>query len=163
MIYTTGAFDLFHIGHLQFLRRAGEYGKLVVGVMSDEFIARTKGAPPVIPCNQRAHIVAALGCVRYVGIVTDHTDYSLIDEYPIDLRAVGSDYGQFTGHGEALGEMINRGIEIVYLKKTPNVSTTMIKEKIRGQSGCDCGCGLEGCRPQYGTGPHPSYVLTIER
>ena len=159
-VYTTGAFDLFHFGHLRLLERAAEYGPLVVGIMSDEFIARTKDGPPIIPYCQRACIVGALECVDHVGMVTNHTDYNLIDEYPVDVRIIGPDYGKLPGHREAIAEMMNRGIEIAYLKKTPDISTTVIKEKIRGQSGCDCGCGLEGCRMPGWAGPHSGQFPT---
>lgn len=145
-VYTTGAFDLFHIGHLQLLERASRFGSLVVGVMSDEFIRRTKGASPIIPYWQRARIVEALECVDHAGMVTDHIDYNLIDKYPISIRIVGPNYGELIGHTEAIAEMARRDIRIVCFSRTSGISTTAIKEKIRGQGGCNCGCGMEGCR-----------------
>ena len=65
--YTTGVFDLFHIGHLRLLQRAkSRCDRLIVGVSTDELVQSYKNKKPVIPFEERSEIVAALKCVDVV-------------------------------------------------------------------------------------------------
>ncbi len=65
--YTTGVFDLFHIGHLRLLQRAkSKCDRLIVGVSTDELVQSYKNKKPVIPFEERIEIVAALKCVDVV-------------------------------------------------------------------------------------------------
>ena len=67
--YASGVFDMFHVGHLNLLRRARHRcHHLVVGVASDEYVELLKGRPPVAPCDERIDIISALGIVDEVVI-----------------------------------------------------------------------------------------------
>ena len=69
--YISGAFDMFHIGHLNLIRRAkGRCARLIVGVLTDEVIERIKKKWPVVPLAERAEIVASLRYVDEVDITT---------------------------------------------------------------------------------------------
>jgi len=136
VVYTSGTWDLFHIGHLRFIEAASRLGdKLVVGVTTDDFAASYKGIPPTIPFMQRRAIVAALRCVDATVPARFPLDIVPMVEYGITIRAVGPDYGggnrQPRGHIETIEWMRDQGIEVVYIPRTPDVSTTLIKERIR--------------------------------
>ena len=126
---TFGTFDVFHYGHLRILERARERcDHLVVGVSSDEFIAsKNKHHGLAFPYEQRAAIVAELRCVDEVfkeECEEKKADY--IREHHANLFIIGDDYvGKFDWLKEACG------IEIAYLPRTPDVSTTELISKIK--------------------------------
>lgn len=132
VVYTTGTFDLLHVGHVRLLKKAKELGDyLVVGVKSDEFIEHTKGKKSIFPCWERAEMVGALGCVDEVMITYGRTDYKPMESCKPYIRAVGPEYGQWEGHQIALEWMANRGIQIHTIERTPDISTTTIIERIQ--------------------------------
>ena len=126
---TFGTFDMFHYGHLRILQRSRALcDRLVVGVASDEFnMRKDKHRVPVFPWEQRAAIVAELKCVDEVfkeECEEKKADY--IREHHADVFIIGADYeGRFDWLREKLG------IEVVYLPRTPGVSTTDLISKIK--------------------------------
>lgn len=126
-IATFGTFDLFHIGHLNILRRAKALGDwLAVGISTDELNISKKGIAPVHSYDQRAAIVAAL---RYVDHVFAEHSLELKRNYLLEVRAdvlvMGDDWaGRFDEFCDI--------VEVVYLPRTPEISTTNIKHVIRG-------------------------------
>lgn len=130
IVFTAGVWDLFHIGHLEFLRRAKALGdKLVVGVMTDVAVKESHGQYPIIPFAQRMWIIEALGCVDRVGAHRHPKDYWGFDHCGATIRAIGPQYFKTPLHQEAHDELTARGIKYVEIPRTPNVSTTEIKEK----------------------------------
>ena len=125
---TFGTFDMFHYGHLRILQRSRALcDRLVVGVASDEFnMRKDKHRVPVFPWEQRAAIVAELKCVDEVfkeECEEKKADY--IREHHADIFIIGADYeGRFDWLKEACG------VEVVYLPRTPGVSTTGLIEKL---------------------------------
>ena len=93
-VFTNGCFDLLHLGHVTYLRRARSLGDfLIVGVNSDESTRRLKGPRrPLVPESDRAEVLAALANVDYVTIFTDNTAGPLIDVLRPSVYAKGSDY-----------------------------------------------------------------------
>ena len=126
---TFGTFDMFHYGHLRILQRSRALcDRLVVGVASDEFnMRKDKHRVPVFPWEQRAAIVAELKCVDKVfkeECEEKKADY--IREHHADVFIIGADYeGRFDWLKEACG------VEVVYLPRTPGVSTTELISKIK--------------------------------
>jgi choline-phosphate cytidylyltransferase len=125
-IITFGTFDVFHFGHLRLLERARELGgHLAVGVSTDELNFRKKGVNPVFPQDQRLRIVGALRIVDHVFLeesLEQKREYILRER--ADLLAMGDDWqGKFDGFGDIC--------EVVYLPRTPAISTTAVIEKIR--------------------------------
>ena len=132
IVYISGVWDLFHIGHLNALENARRLGDmLIVGVVTDEFCAEYKGEMPVIPFEERRHIVESLRCVNATVPVTSFDIPPL--EYRVSIRAHGPGYGQYQGQQALLRKIANMGIEAVYIPRTEGVSTTIIKERIRGK------------------------------
>ncbi len=126
--YAAGAFDLFHIGHLNILRQAKEQcDELIAGVVSDEMLRRVKGVDPVIPTAERAEIVRS---VRYVDGVHVETVPDKLDVW----KQVGFTHF-FKGddwHGTAKGERLERefaevGVTVVYFPYTAHTSSTRLR------------------------------------
>lgn len=132
--YTTGVYDMFHIGHLNLLRRAKEQcDYLIVGVSTDELIEREKGKSPVIPLEERMEIVKA---IRYVDEVVVQQDKDKLGAYlsldkKFDVMFVGSDW-KGTAQWERYEEQFKPyGVKIVYLPYTDGVSSTLLRQKIQ--------------------------------
>ena len=94
VVLANGCFDVLHVGHVRYLAGARELGDvLVVGVNSDEQVARLKGAGrPILPENERAEIVAALESVTYVTVFDEPTVEELLLTLKPDVHAKGTDY-----------------------------------------------------------------------
>lgn len=120
-VLTYGTFDLFHIGHLNILKRLREKGdRLVVGVSTDEFNA-LKGKKPVVPFEQRLEIVKA---IRYVDDAIPEETWEQkredITKYGASVFGIGEDWrGKFDDLGDE--------VEVVYLPRTSGISTTEMK------------------------------------
>lgn len=90
-VYTSGVFDLFHVGHLSVLKKAKEFGDyLIVGVHSDEDVESYKRSP-IIPCEQRCEIIRNIKCVDEVIIapLTPNNDESFYEINKIDIHVAG--------------------------------------------------------------------------
>lgn len=127
--YVSGAFDMFHIGHLNLIRRSKERcDRLIVGVLSDEVIERIKKKCPVIPLDERMEIIGAL---KYADEVTI-TTYPLLnkvvawEKYKFDAMFSGDDHKD-DGWAARETELKERGADLVYFPYTKNVSTTALQ------------------------------------
>ncbi len=129
-VFTSGTWDLFHVGHLNILERSAALGtRLVVGVSTDELIESYKHMPPVIPYEERARIVEAIRCVDLVVPQTVLTDIRQLKEHDVDIVTIGSDWEN--KYLEGLEWMKSQeGKRVVYLPYTDGVSTTSIKQRI---------------------------------
>lgn len=118
-IITFGTFDLFHIGHLNILKRAKEQGDyLIVGVSSDE-LNKKKGKISIIPLNDRIDIVKS---IKYVDEVFIEDSLELKDQYIKDYNA------DILVMGDDWKDKFNWvSCDVLYLERTPNISTTLIK------------------------------------
>ena len=130
--YTTGVYDMFHIGHLNVLRNAKEQcDYLIVGVSTDELVKREKNKTPVIPYEERAQIVAA---IRYVDEVVPQPDKNKVgawEKYHFDKMFVGSDW-EGTPQWKKFEEQFKPlGVEIVYLPHTDGISSTQLTSVIK--------------------------------
>jgi glycerol-3-phosphate cytidylyltransferase len=124
-VLTYGTFDLFHIGHLNLLKRARELGdKLIVAVSTDEFNA-TKGKTTLMPFEHRVELVRS---VRFVDEVIAEANWeqkiSDVQKHNVDVFVMGSDWqGKF--------DFLTPYCEVVYLPRTDNVSSTDLKKAIQ--------------------------------
>lgn len=130
--YTTGVYDMFHIGHLNILRRAKEQcDYLIVGVSTDELVRQEKGKSPVISYEERAAIVSAIKYVDQVVTQTDKNKLAAWERYGFDAMFVGADWQGTPQWGQYEKELGPKGVEIVYLPHTYGVSSTQLASVIK--------------------------------
>lgn len=132
--YTTGVYDMFHIGHLNILRKAKECcDYLIVGVSTDELVQKEKNKTPIIPYEERRQIVEAIRYVDKVVPQVDKNKYAAWQKYHFDKMFVGSDWKgtkQWQEYEEQFSEV---GVEIVYFDHTDGISSTILREKLNEQ------------------------------
>ena len=122
IIYTTGAFDLFHYGHLNILRKSKELcNKLIVGVSDDQLIIKAKNRQPTIPYIQRAAIVDAINYVDLVIPQMNKNKQEVVDKYNIDAITVGDDWK---------GKYPQISCDLIYLKYTAEISSTLLRQTL---------------------------------
>lgn len=128
--YTTGVFDMFHIGHLNILKRAKEQCEyLIVGVSTDELVKDYKHKIPVIPFGQRVEIVSA---IKYVDEVVPQTTMNKMEAYEkLHFNAIfhGSDWQGSDMYNKIIEEFSKVNVDVVFLPHTDGISSTQIKEK----------------------------------
>ena len=125
-VITFGTFDVFHVGHLRLLERARSLGdQLIVGVSTDEFTFRKKNRLPVFTEAERMEILLGLRCVDSVfreESLEQKREYLL--EHRADILTMGDDWaGKFDEFSDIC--------KVIYLHRTPAISTTAVIEKIR--------------------------------
>ena len=133
--YTTGVFDMFHIGHLNILRRAKEQcDYLVVGVTTDELCRKRKNKTPIINECDRMAIVEA---IRYVDKVVPQIDMDKIrpvKDLGADAVFVGSDWKGTEAWNKYEKQFAEVGCTVVYLDHTDGISSTILREKLKDGS-----------------------------
>jgi glycerol-3-phosphate cytidylyltransferase len=128
--YTSGVFDLFHIGHLNILKRAKALcDRLIVGVTIDELVGY-KGAKAVVPFEERLEIVQNIKCVD-LAVPQDHLDkYEMWQKLKFDVMFIGDDWYN-TERFKKFEEKLSRvGVKIIYLPYTGGISTSNRKQKL---------------------------------
>lgn len=126
--YAPGAYDLFHVGHLNILRQAkSRCDYLVAGVVSDDMCARTKGRRPIIPLEERLEIVRN---VRFVDDVYAEMTPEKLDSWrEVHFTHIfkGDDW-RGTPKGEKLeSDFAAAGVEVIYFPYTVHTSSTMLR------------------------------------
>jgi glycerol-3-phosphate cytidylyltransferase len=130
--YTTGVFDLFHVGHLNILRRAKEQCEfLIVGVSTDELVVEYKNKKPVIPFSDRAEIIEGIKYVDMVVPQVNRDKFSAWENLKFDVMFVGDDWKGSPLFSEVEKKFKKVGVEIVYFPYTKGVSSTELKHKIQ--------------------------------
>ena len=125
-VITYGTFDLLHYGHIELLRRAKSMGDyLVVALSTDEFNWNCKQKKCYFPYEERKRMLEA---IRYVDLVVPEENWEQkstdVDKYNIDVFVIGDDWeGKF--------DFLKEKCEVVYLSRTPEISTTKIKQDLQ--------------------------------
>lgn len=124
-VITYGTFDLFHYGHLRIIERAKSFGDyLIVAVSTDEF-NHIKGKKCIYPYEHRAKIVEAIkGVDQVIPENSWEQKREDIKKYKVDVFVMGSDW---KGKFDELADLC----EVVYLERTPNISSTEIKNNVK--------------------------------
>lgn len=129
--YTTGVYDMFHIGHLNILKRAKELcDYLIVGVSTNELVEKEKNKTPIIPYKDRVEIVKA---VRYVDMVVPQTDknkFGAWERYHFNRMFVGSDWKGTDIWKSYEKQFLPIGVEIIYLDHTDGISSSLLRTRL---------------------------------
>lgn len=130
--YTTGVFDMFHVGHLNIIRKAKEQcDYLIVGVSTDEVVEDYKHKTPVICFEDRIKIVEA---IRYVDKAVPQTTMDKTvawRELKFDAIFHGDDWKGTGYYNECEEQLKKLGVDVVFLPHTPGISSTDIVKKIK--------------------------------
>tara|TARA_S200000501_G_C20868428_1_gene763146 strand:- start:5613 stop:6026 length:414 start_codon:yes stop_codon:yes gene_type:complete len=127
--YTTGVFDLFHIGHLNILKRARlECDHLIVGITTDELCQSVKNKKPFIPFQERMDLVEA---IKYVDEVVPQTNYNKMEAWnnlKFDRMFVGDDWKGSDQWNAIEDQFVKVGVEIIYFPYTTHTSSTILRD-----------------------------------
>lgn len=129
--YTTGVFDMFHIGHLNILKNAkARCDYLIVGVSTDDVVEEYKKHRPIIPFEERVEIVSA---IKYVDEVVPQTSMNKMEAYKklkFDVLFHGSDWKGSDMYNKIIEEFSEIGVAVEFLPHTEGTSSTMLREKL---------------------------------
>lgn len=131
VVFTSGCFDLLHVGHVRSLEEARAFGdRLLVALNTDASVRRFKGRErPIVPLRQRAEVLAALACVDWVTWFGEDTPRRILGELRPDVFAKGGDWPMATLRARDLPEGFAG--EVRRLRQVPRVRTTALVSRIR--------------------------------
>jgi glycerol-3-phosphate cytidylyltransferase len=129
--YAAGAYDLFHVGHLNILQHAkSQCDYLIAGVVSDELCAQRKGVGPFVPLAERAEIVRHIAFVDQVHEEHDEDRLATWEKLRFHRFFKGDDW-RGTPKGRRLeAELATKGVEVVYFPYTVHTSSTMLRRAL---------------------------------
>jgi glycerol-3-phosphate cytidylyltransferase len=134
-VLVPGVFDVFHIGHLNYLKRAAEFGDyLVVAVQEDRVVERAKGTAMVTPLPERVALIEELRFVNEVVSYIDVFQGPLLAALQIDVFACGTEYGNdpcFPDQTRTLEYCRDKQIEVARIPRTSHVSSTKIRSRLK--------------------------------
>lgn len=129
--YTTGVFDLFHIGHLNILKKSKEKcDYLIVGVSTDELVASYKNKIPVVPFEERIKIVESIKYVDKVVVQDSMDKFKAWEKYKFDVIFHGDDWKGSSMYSDIEKKFASVGVDMIYFPYTQGTSSTILREKI---------------------------------
>lgn len=132
--YTTGVFDMFHIGHLNILEKAkAQCETLIVGVTTDALCYSRKNKYPIICEEERVRIVKAIRYVDKVVLQTDMDKFKAVQQHGCDAVFVGSDWKGTPAWEKYEQEFSKLGCTVVYLDHTDGISSTILRERLNAE------------------------------
>ena len=130
--YTTGVFDLFHVGHLEILRKAKENcDYLIVGVSTDELVQEYKNKRPIITFDQRIEIIKSIKYVDEVVVQKDRDKLSALHKIGFNIMFVGDDWKGSKLFSELECKFQKYGVKIFYFPYTKNISSTSLRSTLK--------------------------------
>ena len=132
--YTSGVYDMFHIGHLNIIKNAKSMcDYLIVGVSTDEVVEQNKNKKPIIPFDNRVAIVEA---IKFVDKVVPQERYDIegkidaVKKYGINVMFVGSDWQGTDKWNDIEKQLAKYGCKVVYLPHTDGISSSILRDKV---------------------------------
>ena len=127
--YTTGVFDLFHIGHVKILQKAKSLcDKLIVGVSTDALVKKYKNKKPIIPFSERVEVIKNNKCVDLVVSQNSLDKFKNWNKLKYDVMFVGDDWYNTEKWKHIEGELLNHGVKIIYFPYYQGTSSTKIND-----------------------------------
>lgn len=132
--YTTGTFDMFHVGHLNILRRAKEMCDfLIVGVSTDDLVETYKHKRPIVPYEERVEIIKAIRFVDKVVPQVNRDKIAAFEQYGFNVMFVGDDWKGNALFNEVEQYLNAHGARVVYFPYTQGTSSTILRQKLLAQ------------------------------
>lgn len=129
--YTSGVYDLFHIGHLNMLRNAKSMcDKLIVGVTTDELVSY-KLKKSVIPFTERIEIVRSLNCVDVAIPQTDIDKVKIWNKLKFNILFVGDDWYNDKNWKKYESQLKKKKVKIIYFPYTKGISSTLLNSTLK--------------------------------
>ena len=129
--YTSGVYDMFHIGHLNIIKRAkAQCDFLIVGVTTDDLCYSRKSKYPIICENERVEIIEALKDVDKVILQSDMDKLKVVRKYKINAVFVGSDWKGTAAWKQYEEDFEKEDCQVVYLEHTDGISSTILRERL---------------------------------
>lgn len=129
--FTAGAFDMFHVGHLNLLKNAKtRCDYLIAGVNTDELIAAYKNKHAIVPLEERMQIVRAIKYVDEVIAVDTLDKEAIWEKKMFDIVFIGDDWKGSTRWNETEQTMKKHNVEVVYLPYTVGTTSTLLRERL---------------------------------
>jgi len=130
--YTTGVYDMFHIGHLNILKKAKEQCEyLIVGISTDELVQTSKNKMPIIPFDERVEIVQSIKYVDQVVPQNDKDKIGAYNKYKFDAMFVGDDWKNHPLFQDAEKKLKESNVDVIYFPYTKETSSTILREKLQ--------------------------------
>jgi len=134
--YTTGVYDMFHIGHINVLKKAKEQcNYLIVAVSTDEVVQSYKHKTPIIPFKERIAIIQELKCVDKAVPQTSMNKMEAWENLHFDALFHGSDWKGSEMYNKMTEEFADVGVDVVFLPHTEGVSSTLLSEVLHKING----------------------------
>lgn len=129
--YTSGVYDMFHVGHLNILEQAkSQCEYLIVGVTTDDLCYERKKKKPIINQEDRIRIVRAIKYVDDVIFQESMDKLEIVNKYGIDVVFVGSDWRGTEAWDEYEKQFKQFGCDVVYIDHTNGISSTILREQL---------------------------------
>ena len=129
--YTTGVYDMFHIGHLNILKRAKEQcDYLIVGISTDKLVESYKHKTPIIPFEERIAIVEAIKYVDQAVVQEDMDKFTAWEKLHFNAIFHGDDWKGSSMYDEIEKKLASVGVDMVFLPHTDGTSSTLLSEKL---------------------------------
>lgn len=129
--YTAGVYDMFHIGHLNLLKKSKEQCEfLIVAVSTDELVKKAKNKLPIIPFEERCEIIKSIKYVDMVVPQFDKDKFSAYKKYKFDVMFVGDDWKGKPLFEQAEKKLSEFNVDVVYFPYTKGTSSTILREKL---------------------------------
>ncbi|MCQ2802755.1 MAG: adenylyltransferase/cytidyltransferase family protein [Bacilli bacterium] len=133
--YTTGVFDMFHVGHLNILKQAkAQCDYLIVGVSTDENVQNYKHKTPIIPYEQRAAIVESIVYVDQVVPQENMDKLSAWKKLHFNALFHGDDWKNSDMYNDLVKQFSEVGVDVVFLKHTDGISTTGLISEVKNKN-----------------------------
>jgi glycerol-3-phosphate cytidylyltransferase len=131
--YTSGVYDLFHVGHLRILHNAAALcDRLIVGVSSDELV-QYKGKSPVVPFAERMEVVRNIKGVHAVVAQYDMDKFAMWEKLKFDVLFVGDDWHGTEKWNRIEAQFTEVGVRVIYFPYTQGTSSTMIARELNAR------------------------------